>query len=98
MSVELLIGKPVRFGEMTGPFTVDKIIHDKGQFASQRVAVDKKTQDPMIKGIGFGIRADGQAYRAVGPRASPVSVAPLHLALPLGRSPYLVLITALNGL
>jgi hypothetical protein len=31
--VESLIGKPVRLEDMTGPFPVEKMIHDKGQFA-----------------------------------------------------------------
>ena len=94
----LPIGKPVRLKDMTGLLAVGQLIHDKGQLAGQRIAMDKKTQDPMIEGIGFRIRAYGQTYRTVGSGASPVFITTLHLTLPLRRSPYLFLITAVNGL
>ena len=83
---------------MAGPFAIDKIIHDKGQFAGESISIDKKPQDPMIESIGFRIRAHGQTYGAIGSHASPVSITTLHFTLPLGHSANLDLITALDGL
>jgi hypothetical protein len=36
--------------KMTGPFAIGQIIHDKDQFAGERVSMNKKTQNPMIGG------------------------------------------------